>query len=329
MRKGFVFLLIAGAAWIFLQKFEIQGPDGFKILPRDGSGQTDTENAGSVALSTPPARAKGSIRVASFNIQVFGTTKSKKAHVMDLLARIVRQFDVVAVQEVRSVDQDVVPNFVDLINSDGAQYDYVIGPRLGRTHSKEQYTFIYDMTTVEVDRSQLYTVDDPDDVLHREPLVGWFRVRGPPPDEAFTFTLVNIHTDPDETKQELDALDDVYHVVRDDGRQEDDVIVLGDLNVDVEHLGQLGQISGITWVISGATKTNTRGTKQYDNIVFHSESTREFTGRAGVFDFMRQYNLSMDEAIEVSDHLPVWAEFSAYEGGQPGRIATRPETPTR
>jgi len=329
MRKGVIFLLIAAAAWIFLQKFEIQGPDGFKIVPREGSSHTDPENPGSVTLSTPPARTKGAIRVASFNIQVFGTTKSKKPHVMDILARIVRQFDIVAVQEVRSVNQDIIPNFVDLVNSNGAQFDYVIGPRLGRTTSKEQYTFIYDMTTVEVDRKQLYTVDDPDDVLHREPLVGWFRVRGPPPDEAFTFSLVNIHTDPDETKQELNALDDVYRVVRDDGRQEDDVIVLGDLNVDVEHLGQLGQISGITWVISGMMKTNTRGTKQYDNIVFHSEATREFTGRAGVFDFMRQYNLSMDEAIEVSDHLPVWAEFNAYEGGQPGRIATRPESPVR
>ena len=32
----------------------------------------------------------------------------------------------------------------------------------------------------------------------------------------------------------------------------------------------------------------------------------------------------MDEALEVSDHLPVWAEFTIYEGGQAGRIATRP-----
>jgi len=31
----------------------------------------------------------------------------------------------------------------------------------------------------------------------------------------------------------------------------------------------------------------------------------------------------------VSDHMPVWAEFSAYEGGQPGRIASRPEAGPR
>ena len=92
--------------------------------------------------------------------------------------------------------------------------------------------------------------------------------------------------------------------------------------MDDKNLGQLGQISGMTWVISG-TPTNTRGTAQYDNIVFQRQATSEFTGRAGIFDYMRQYNLSMEEALEVSDHMPVWAEFSAYEGGQPGRIAAR------
>jgi len=240
----------------------------------------------------------------------------------------VRKFDVVAVQEIRSRDQSIIPSFVDLINSTGVRYDYVIGPRLGRTISKEQYAFIYDMTTIEVNRTALYTVSDPDDVLHREPLVGWFRVRGPPTNEAFTFSLVNIHTDPDETKQELDAMDDVYLAVRNDDRQEDDVIILGDLNVDNENLGQLGQISGITWVISN-TPTNVAMNAQYDNIVFHSDATAEFTGRGGVLDFLREYNMTREKAEEVSDHLPVWAEFSAYEGGQPGRIATLPDSTTR
>jgi len=322
MRKlgTFLFGLIAAAiGWVFLQNFDIKGLDNFKVVPRSSQNARDGESL----TSLPPAQQKGSIRIASFNIQVFGTSKAKKPLVMDVLAGIVRNFDIVAIQEIRCKDQDLIPSFIDLINSTGRRYDYVIGPRLGRTSSKEQYAFLYDMETIEVDRSQLYTVADPDDLLHREPRVGWFRVRGVAPDQAFTFSLVNIHTDPDETDQELDTLDDVFRVVRDDGRQEDDVIILGDLNVDDRHLGELGQISGMTWVIS-ATPTNTRGTAQYDNIVFQSQATREFTGRGGVFDFLRQYNLSVEEALEVSDHLPVWAEFSSYEGGQPGRIATRP-----
>ena len=39
---------------------------------------------------------------------------------------------------------------------------------------------------------------------------------------------------------------------------------------------------------------------------------------------MRDFNLTMDEALLVSDHLPIWAEFSKLEGGQPDHIAGRP-----
>lgn len=314
------------AGWSFFQKFDLKGLEGIQVAPRD---QTSADKPpANDPLAPPPARTTGSIRVAAFNIQVFGRSKASKPQVMDVLARIVRNFDIVAIQEIRCTDDDLMPNFVELINSAGRHYDYVIGPRLGRTSSKEQYAFVFDLATIEVDRSQLYTVADPDDLLHREPLVGWFRVRGPPPEQAFTFSLVDIHTDPDEAKAEVNVLADVYRVVRDDGRREDDVIILGDLNVDDKNLGRLGQISGMSWVISG-TPTNTKRTSQYDNIVFQRQATSEFNGRAGVFDYLREYNLSMEEALEVSDHMPVWAEFSAYEGGQPGRIAARPEAGPR
>ena len=309
--------LAAVGAWFASKNFQIDGLDAIRVAARGTPTKTTPDGA------PPVSRSGESIRIASFNIQVFGTSKLGKPQVMDVLARVVRQFDIVAIQEVRSREEDILPRFVDLINAAGREYDYVIGPRLGRTNSTEQYAFVFDRASIEVDRSQLYTVEDPDDLLHREPLVGWFRVRGPAADQAFTFSLVNIHTDPDETKQELDALDDVFRVVRDDGRREDDVIILGDLNVDDRHLGQLGELSGITWIISGLP-TNTRGTSQYDNMVFDRDATREFLGRGGVFDFMREYNLTIDEALEVSDHLPIWGEFSVYEGGTLGRVAARP-----
>jgi len=115
----------------------------------------------------------------------------------------------------------------------------------------------------------------------------------------------------------------VFRAVRDDGRGEDDVIILGDLNVDDHHLGLLGQLPQVHWAISGVA-TNTRGNKLYDNLVFSRAATSEYTGRWGVFDMIRQFNLTVDEALEVSDHMPVWAEFNLHEGGQGGHVATRP-----
>jgi hypothetical protein len=268
------------------------------------------------------------IRIASFNIQVFGDAKASKPEIMTTLAAIIQNFHVVAIQEIRTQDDYFIDNFLrTYVNQSGRAYDKVIGPRLGRSNSKEQYAFLYDTAAIEVNPRMVYTVNDPDDLLHREPLVAMFRTRGPPPQQAFTFVLVNIHTDPDETDTELDALGQVYQAVRRSAGGEDDIILLGDLNVDDQHLGGLGRLEGVRPLIRGQY-TNTRQNALYDNMVLHQVSTAEFSGRCGVFNFQQFYKLPPDQArekaLQVSDHLPIWAEFSAYESATPGRVAGRP-----
>jgi endonuclease/exonuclease/phosphatase family metal-dependent hydrolase len=285
--------------------------------------QSPHDSTETAAVTPAEIRNAESIRIASFNIQVFGTSKLQKPDVMRALTSVVRNFDVVAIQEVRSTDDRVVPTFVDLINAEGARYSYVIGPRLGRTNSKEQYAILFDTSSIEVDSSSAYTTPDPQDRLHREPMAARFRVRSVPPDRAFTFTLVDIHTDPDETKSELDALADTFVGVQNDGSGEDDVILLGDLNVDEYHLGRLGQLPGITHAISGVT-TNTRRSHMYDNMVFNRFATTEYRGNSGVLDLMTHFGLTQAAALEISDHCPIWAEFSVYESGQAHPVAGIP-----
>ena len=275
-------------------------------------------------VPAPPTPFEGgpAIHIASFNIEVFGDKKASKPYVMATLAAIIQNFHVVAIQEIRTQDDYFIDNFLrTYVNRDGRRYDRVVGPRLGRSRSTEQYAFIYDTAVIELSRNSVYTLNDPDDLMHREPLVAMFRTRAPP-EQAFTFTLVNIHTDPDETDTELDALAQVYQVVRRSGGGEDDVIILGDLNVDDQHLGALGRIQSIKPVVRGVP-TNSLKNAQYDNIVLHQPSTAEFTGRWGVYDIGRMHNLTPDQVQQVSDHLPVWAEFSAYEAAAPGRVAGR------
>jgi len=293
----------------------------------DSAGKQGRQRGPQPAVRSSTERPADAVRIASFNIQVFGQSKSKKPQVMQVLADVVRRFDVVAIQEFRSKDQSIIDRFVRQINSDGANYASIVGPRLGRTSSKEQYIYIYDTDTLEGDSNLIYTVADPADLLHREPLVARFRVRGPPSDPPFTFTLVNIHTDPDETDQELDALADVFRSVQENGSGEDDVILLGDLNVDEYDLGRLGELPGIAYAVTGVT-TNTRQTKSYDNLVFDARATREYTGRWGVLNLMQEYGLSEEEALDVSDHLPVWAEFRLREAPNVGPVAARPAATT-
>lgn len=346
MSKNFVALLLVallgGGGFLFFKKYEVVGLEHISVRPREASAADVSPDANpdadssagdshsSLKLPLPPAHKGETIRIASFNIQVFGQSKLNKPMVMQDLAKVVRQFDVVAIQEIRS-KEPVLPRFIELINSTGQHnYGYVIGERLGRTSSKEQYAFVYDRATIEVDESSMYTVPGLSKQLHRPPFVALFRARGPPAEEAFTFQLINIHTDPDDTKIELNALDDAYRFVRDhlapgQNRKEDDVILLGDLNVDERHLGQVAELPYIKWMVTGETKTNTRQNKQYDNIVYNQRATIEFTGRSGVFNLMSELGRSSAEALKISDHMPVWAEFSVYENGRAGRVATRRE----
>lgn len=322
MLRFAILLLLAllGGGWILFSNFEFEGLDQIGIRRRSGTTLKEQE------ISTPSyARDSDVIRVATFNLQTFGEGKARKPHVMRILADIVRRFDVVAIQEIRAENRQLLPTLVDQINADGHAYQYVVGPRQGRTSSQEQYAFLFDSSSIQVDRSACFTVGDPYDMMHYPPLVGSFRVQGVPPEEAFTFVLINVHTDPDKAASELDALAEVYRAVRQASRGEDDVILLGDLNTDGRHLGAIGEISDIRCVVAGVA-TNTRGTDQVDNLIFQARSTTEFTDRAGVFDVMREFNLTMKQTLEISDHLPVWAEFSVLEHGHRGPIAVRPET---
>jgi len=235
-----------------------------------------------------------------------------KGHVVDTLAKVIRNFDVVAIQEVRAKSNDIIPSFVKHVNADGSSYQYVIGPRLGRTVSKEQYTFLYDTRRIEVDTTSVGTMHDPGDRLHRPPFFVRFRSRMVPPEQSFTFWMINIHTDPDEVPEEVDALADAFLALKMARPDEDDIILLGDLNAAPKQFDRLGTLDNISWAVSGTT-TNTRRTKTYDNLIFQRTSTGEYTGRWGVLDLQNTYGLSLKQALEVSDHNPVWAAFTARE----------------
>jgi endonuclease/exonuclease/phosphatase family metal-dependent hydrolase len=337
--SAFLIVLLAAGGW-YLTKGPGTGNLG-QILTQAQQKISQGNFGQPNAVGPPPAATIGTpiaptsasplfggpaIRLASFNIQSFGDAKAAKPYVMATLAAIIHNFHLVAIQEIRTQDDYFLDNFLrNYVNQNGRVFDRVVGPRLGRSSSTEQYAFLYDTAAIELNRYSIYTVNDPDDLLHREPLVAMFRVRGPAPQQAFTFVLVNIHTDPHEADAEVDTLAQVFQAVRRSSNGEDDIILLGDLNVDEKHLGELGRLEGVRPIVRGVF-TNTRQDATYDNFILHQPSTSEFTGRWGVFNYQQIFKLTPDQALQVSDHVPIWAEFSAYESAAPGRVATREAT---
>lgn len=292
-------------------------PSAATASPAAAGGAADARvqmaSASTYNQNQSPTQFRDTVIIGSFNIQVFGNSKLAKHPTIDIIAAVVRQFDLLAIQEIRTQDDHFLDKFLQLVNAEGPPFAYVIGPRLGRTSSKEQYAFLYNTAKIEVRPSSAATLLDPNDLLHREPFVAHFRTRDAPPEQAFTFWMVNVHTDPDEVAAEIGVLADAFQVVQQQG--EDDVILVGDLNASEHQLGALGRLPGMRWAIAGVP-TNTRGTKTYDNILFDSRATGEFTGRSGVWNLMSSFGLTLEQALEVSDHFPVAAFFSIYEAGQ-------------
>lgn len=248
------------------------------------------------------------IKIASFNIQIFGKSKREKEEVMQVLEKIVRNFDIVAIQEFRDKSETTLPYFVDRINAQGEQYGFVGSPRLGRTVSKEKYAFIYNKNTVYY-RDISFVYDDILDVFEREPFIAAFR------SGDFDYTLVNIHTKPDDATNEIHALADVIMYADERVSDDNDVIVLGDFNADGSYFSETTATglrdSQYLWIVPDDFDTTVaKGNYTYDRIVVQKQNTEEdFAGRVEVFRFDTVYNLNEDFTKRVSDHYPVWALF--------------------
>jgi len=178
-------------------------------------------------------------------------------------------------------------------------------PRLGRTNSKEQYVFYYDMRFVQL-LGAPSTYPDVDDVFEREPFAARFAAGG------FDFVLVNIHVKPDDADAEIRALGDVVAWAEAEF-QDPDVIVLGDLNADCTYFDEADRQAAVpmNWITPDDTDTTVKGTVcTYDNFLLTDSLMDEFTGEIELFRFDTEYGLDQAAAEDVSDHYPVFAVFA-------------------
>lgn len=258
---------------------------------------------------TPPAG--DSIKIAGFNIQIFGQSKREKEQVMNVLANTVREFDVVLVQEIRDSSETTAPIFLELINSmEGPDYAFIRSERLGRTTSKEVYAYFYNTETVEYLDDSAFVFDDVDDVFEREPYVASFIAGG------FDFTLIGIHTKPDDAYHEIGNLTIVFDYVESLGGEQD-LIVLGDFNADGSYFDEDStdnplKDSEYIWVVGNDWDTMTKTDWTYDRMVMtdYTYGSEYVTDSVEVFYFDTIYGLNQTLTESVSDHYPIYAEFS-------------------
>ncbi|TRO56823.1 hypothetical protein E2P71_01815 [Candidatus Bathyarchaeota archaeon] len=251
------------------------------------------------------------VKLAAFNVQIFGETKREKTEVMNTLVQIVRQFDVVLIQEIRDASETTAPFFLDAINAvDGPEYAYIRSERLGRSTSKEAYAYFYNTESVQYLASTAFVYNDVNDVFEREPYIASFRAGG------FDFTLIGIHTKPEDAYNEMGNLTIVFDYVEGMG-PERDIIALDDFNADGSYydedsLDNLLTDYGYFWVIGNEVDTMTKTDWTYDRMVMtdYTYSSEYILNSATVYRFDTIYGLNQTFTEEVSDHYPIYAEFS-------------------
>ena len=252
-------------------------------------------------------------KIATFNIQVFGKTKMGKPDVVSQLVDIVLQYDMVAVQEVKDIDQTVPYEFLDEINNQsGDTWNMSLSPRSGvnaSSSAQEQYVYYYNTSVFrELGNGTLYN-DSSEDLFQREPYVATFELLNESGNSSgFDFTIFSIHTKPALAMEEINALHTVVESYRENNSEETDLIILGDFNADCSYANSQElwdspmRLPQYNWLVNDLADTTVSSTDcAYDRIVTLDELNGRLVGSWGIDNSVN--------STDLSAHYPVWFDL--------------------
>ena len=254
-------------------------------------------------------------RIASFNIKVFGETKMSKPAVVDVLVDVVLSYDLVAVQEIKDIDETVPYDFLDALNANASTpWGMLLSPRSGLQEddrsSQEQYAFYYNTSVFRAVGNGTLHNDSAEDSFQREPFIGQFELLDANGSgTGFDLSLVTIHTKPgDETTEEINALHSVVQSYLENNSDEKEIVILGDFNAACSYVSSNALSnsplahSNYTWLIENNIDTTVSDSYcAYDRIVTNGDLDGRLVGTSGV-------DRSFTDS-DVSDHFPIWFDI--------------------
>jgi len=286
------------------------------------------------ASGLPGKLTDGNLLIGTWNIRAFGEvyprweenpgSPKRNLRALAYLVEIVRRFDVIAIQEVKR-DLSGVRRLLEWLGQDWAMI--VTDVTLGEEGNAERLTFVFDRRRVQPSglAGEIVLAPEPQGQparqFSRTPYAVGFRAGS----ERFVLVTAHIrYGKPVERGPEIAAL--ARHVaremldrIRSASTEEENLIVLGDFNIDKRRDDPNFQafVSTGLWVPPQLEnlRTATGSTpKFYDQIAwFRPEFGLRYTEHAGVIDFAGAIypELNLQEmTYRVSDHLPLWVEFS-------------------
>jgi endonuclease/exonuclease/phosphatase family metal-dependent hydrolase len=309
------------------------------------SGPGPGDPTAPAARNPSASAAPGTIRIGSYNMAMFGLSKEKRPATMEILARIGSSFDLLAMQEVGSNGSsaseetcaEVMDAYLALVNesSGGDKYAYVRG---------DQYAFLYRKDRLELKSSGPYSGKE---AFTYRPLVAYFQVRGRPLDFAVITVHTRPSLAKREIPELAAAMDEVSaSLAEPDVLCLGDFNADGSYYAEAG--STLTAASAVSAADAGSTSTSSSGNTStwlagfspdryetlipndadttvaagsdcaYDRMEISSAMKGDYDGKWGILRPGELWDLSACEGSKesaggeraLSDHYPVWAEFS-------------------
>jgi len=286
-------------------------------LPNELSSLPDGRSAGEV--DPTPSSAEGTVegphvRVVSWNLYNWGRTKDDRE--ISIAAETLRDFDLVAVQEVVTSPPgaQAIGKLDAALDRTGFQWDYRLSdPTIGA--GTERYAFLWKPSRVRL-VGQAWLESSLADPIDREPYLARFEHRK----TGQRVLVASLHAVPRSKNpaREIALLDRLHRKYG-----TDHVLILGDFNLDEDdeafnELRRLGYRAVLDDQPTSLGRKRDPGPQghlasEYDNIFVEGGPLR--AARGGVLDFTDRFS-SLKEARSLSDHLPVYVDVQ-WTGGAP------------
>lgn len=247
------------------------------------------------------------IKLISWNIENIG--KSKSSQEINFIANTVKDFDIIAIQEVVAGygGAQAVAKLADELNRKGSKWDYVISdPTSSSAYKTERYAFIWKTSIVKkIGKPWLekkYNLE-----IDREPFYCTFEYN------KKQFTVANFHAI---TKSKQPETEIKYFKFLPAEYPTLNILFAGDFNCPQSHtvFNPLRKIGYKPILINQKTSLKKKSkngqylASEFDNI-FYNKKVKNIN--TGVIHFYKNFTTLKDARV-ISDHIPIWFEFSIY-----------------
>ncbi|GAA3778003.1 endonuclease/exonuclease/phosphatase family protein [Corallibacter vietnamensis] len=303
--------LLSALLFVFLISCNPNSKRAANLVNQKNSLVNTTRIQDSKSQSNPKANIKNSnaLTIASWNIRDLGKTKNDQEILQ--IAKIIRDYDIVALQEVVAKDPGgakAVAKIADELNRMGSKWDYRISDptKSPSVYISERYAFLWKTSKVKL-TSRAFLDSELEDKCFREPYIGKFQLKNG--DEPFY--VINFHSRKfnDNPEQEIIFFKDYPKRLKSDR-----VLIVGDFNLNENHevwdhlyyIGFKSALKNTKTTLKTKCKKKNYLNYSIDNIYFPSSNIEML--KSGSNDFVNDcYNLQ--SARLLSDHLPVYMEF--------------------